>query len=104
MQVPDLNPDTITDLAAMRATVVQLLNLIEAQTTDITALRTAKDFVNQVHVLVNRTTPVAEIEGKMGEKQCFGREFEKVLLHFSEWTAQNRRYRKHEGRYFFHDC
>jgi hypothetical protein len=30
--------------------------------------------------------PVAEIESKTGKKQCFGREFEKVLLHFSEWT------------------
>ncbi len=41
MQISDLNPDTITDLAAMRAVVVQLLNLIEAQAGDITALRAA---------------------------------------------------------------
>ena len=41
MQISDLNPDTITDLAAMRAVVVQLLNLIEAQAADITALRAA---------------------------------------------------------------
>jgi hypothetical protein len=31
--------------------------------------------------------PVAEIEGKTGEKECFGREFEKVLLHFSPFSV-----------------
>ena len=48
MQVPGLNPDTITDLAAMRAVVVQLLNLIEAQASDITALRAANQQLHDV--------------------------------------------------------
>jgi hypothetical protein len=38
MPIPDLNPDTITDLAT-RQIVIQLLNLIEAQAADIAALR-----------------------------------------------------------------
>ena len=38
MPIPDINPDTITDLA-MRQIVIQLLNLIEAQAADIAALR-----------------------------------------------------------------
>jgi hypothetical protein len=38
MPIPDINPDTMTDLA-MCQIVIQLLNLIEAQATDIAALR-----------------------------------------------------------------
>ncbi len=38
MQLPDLNPDMITDLVT-RQIVIPLLNLIEAQAADITALR-----------------------------------------------------------------
>ena len=38
MPIPDINPDTMTDLVA-RQIVIQLLNLIEAQAADIAALR-----------------------------------------------------------------
>jgi hypothetical protein len=38
MPIPDINPDTMTDLAT-RQIVIQLLNLIEAQAADIAALR-----------------------------------------------------------------
>ncbi|RRR66767.1 MAG: hypothetical protein EI684_20140 [Candidatus Viridilinea halotolerans] len=38
MNIPDVNPETIAD-KAMRALVIQLLNLIEAQATEITTLR-----------------------------------------------------------------
>ena len=43
--------------------------------------------LNEVHILVNMANPVPEIGGETGEKQRFGREFEKVRLHFSEWTG-----------------